>query len=97
MYNEKICVDQSIRLLKEVNRRLMYRSKSWEGKKSALAGNRTRVARVASEHSTTEPPVLIINLIQSYLGDYPREEKLDLAFRSTAPRSRCASLESTSK
>ena len=27
-------------------------------KKSALAGNRTRVARVASEHSTTEPPVL---------------------------------------
>ena len=27
-------------------------------KKRALAGNRTRVARVASEHSTTEPPVL---------------------------------------
>ena len=27
-------------------------------KKDALAGNRTRVARVASEHSTTEPPVL---------------------------------------
>jgi hypothetical protein len=31
-------------------------------KKSALAGNRTRVARVASEHSTTEPPVLDISL-----------------------------------
>ncbi len=29
-------------------------------KKNALAGNRTRVARVASEHSTTEPPVLIL-------------------------------------
>jgi hypothetical protein len=26
--------------------------------KSALAGNRTRVARVAGEHSTTEPPML---------------------------------------
>ena len=29
-------------------------------KKRALAGNRTRVARVASEHSTTEPPVLVV-------------------------------------
>jgi hypothetical protein len=28
------------------------------GKKNALAGNRTRAARVAGEHSTTEPPVL---------------------------------------
>ncbi len=27
-------------------------------KKNALAGNRTRAARVAGEHSTTEPPVL---------------------------------------
>jgi hypothetical protein len=27
--------------------------------KSALAGNRTRAARVAGEHSTTEPPVLL--------------------------------------
>jgi hypothetical protein len=27
-------------------------------KKDALAGNRTRAARVAGEHSTTEPPVL---------------------------------------
>ena len=26
--------------------------------KRALAGNRTRAARVAGEHSTTEPPVL---------------------------------------
>ncbi len=26
--------------------------------KNALAGNRTRAARVAGEHSTTEPPVL---------------------------------------
>ena len=26
----------------------------------ALAGNRTRAARVAGEHSTTEPPVLIL-------------------------------------
>jgi hypothetical protein len=28
--------------------------------KNALAGNRTRAARVAGEHSTTEPPVLVI-------------------------------------
>jgi hypothetical protein len=28
-------------------------------KKNALAGNRTRAARVAGEHSTTEPPVLV--------------------------------------
>ena len=27
----------------------------------ALAGNRTRVARVAGEHSTTEPPMLDSN------------------------------------
>ena len=26
---------------------------------TALAGNRTRVARVAGEHSTTEPPMLL--------------------------------------
>ena len=30
--------------------------------KNALAGNRTRAARVAGEHSTTEPPVLVICL-----------------------------------
>jgi len=29
------------------------------GEKNALAGNRTRAARVAGEHSTTEPPVLL--------------------------------------
>ncbi len=29
------------------------------GKRNALAGNRTRAARVAGEHSTTEPPVLL--------------------------------------
>ena len=28
-------------------------------KKDASAGNRTRAARVAGEHSTTEPPMLI--------------------------------------
>jgi hypothetical protein len=28
--------------------------------KNALAGNRTRAARVAGEHSTTEPPVLLL-------------------------------------
>ena len=28
--------------------------------KDALAGNRTRAARVAGEHSTTEPPVLAL-------------------------------------
>ena len=28
-------------------------------KKSATAGNRTRAARVAGEHSTTEPPMLM--------------------------------------
>jgi hypothetical protein len=38
-------------------------------KKNALAGNRTRAARVAGEHSTTEPPVLRIfkDLIAAYL------------------------------
>jgi hypothetical protein len=30
-----------------------------KAKKNALAGNRTRAARVAGEHSTTEPPVLL--------------------------------------
>ena len=39
-----------------------YRRKKEKKKTSALAGNRTRVARVASEHSTTEPPVLVIGL-----------------------------------
>jgi hypothetical protein len=34
------------------------RKKISEAKKNALAGNRTRAARVAGEHSTTEPPVL---------------------------------------
>ena len=34
-------------------------------RKNALAGNRTRVARVASEHSTTEPPVLGTNSIEN--------------------------------
>ena len=29
-------------------------------KNNALAGNRTRAARVAGEHSTTEPPVLLV-------------------------------------
>ena len=28
-------------------------------KESASAGNRTRAARVAGEHSTTEPPMLV--------------------------------------
>jgi hypothetical protein len=32
-------------------------------KKSALAGNRTRAARVAGEHSTTEPPVLSFTIV----------------------------------
>ncbi len=32
-----------------------------EFSKNALAGNRTRAARVAGEHSTTEPPVLVIS------------------------------------
>ena len=34
-----------------------------KGKKSnALAGNRTRASRVAGENSTTEPPVLRIQM-----------------------------------
>jgi hypothetical protein len=40
-------------------------------KKRALAGNRTRVARVASEHSTTEPPVLVILRSESSAYDNP--------------------------
>ena len=35
------------------------RKKNYESKSDALAGNRTRAARVAGEHSTTEPPVLM--------------------------------------
>ena len=35
--------------------------------KNALAGNRTRAARVAGEHSTTEPPVLSYRLLSSFL------------------------------
>ena len=30
----------------------------WTAKRCASAGNRTRAARVAGEHSTTEPPML---------------------------------------
>ena len=36
-------------------------------KKVALAGNRTPVSRVAGENSTTEPPMLHIN-VQAVLG-----------------------------
>ena len=43
------------------------RAKKAKKRQSALAGNRTRVARVASEHSTTEPPVLI-NCFTFFLG-----------------------------
>jgi hypothetical protein len=34
--------------------------------KNALAGNRTRAARVAGEHSTTEPPVLVIDFNKKF-------------------------------
>ena len=33
----------------------------------ASAGNRTRAARVAGEHSTTEPPMLIHKLRLTYI------------------------------
>jgi len=33
--------------------------------KDASAGNRTRAARVAGEHSTTEPPMRILTVINS--------------------------------
>jgi hypothetical protein len=39
-------------------------------KKSALAGNRTRAARVAGEHSTTEPPVLLCLEVFSFSGTF---------------------------
>ena len=59
----------------EDNRGLRTRTK-----KRALAGNRTRVARVASEHSTTEPPVLIIRWLLTDL-DYPsRVQRLGEVF-----------------
>ena len=48
-----------------------------QGKKSALAGNRTRVARVASEHSTTEPPVLVIHWCGSAFWSTPHENMVD--------------------
>ena len=35
--------------------------------KSALAGNRTRVARVAGEHSATEPPMLRLLIFAAVL------------------------------
>uniref|UniRef100_A0A2H1WDW9 SFRICE_022243 n=1 Tax=Spodoptera frugiperda TaxID=7108 RepID=A0A2H1WDW9_SPOFR len=34
--------------------------KKYEAKRDASAGNRTRAARVAGEHSTTEPPMLVV-------------------------------------
>ncbi len=51
------------RLVLNTNRYVSNRRREEKKKKSALAGNRTRVARVASEHSTTEPPVLILSII----------------------------------
>ena len=36
-------------------------------KKCASAGNRTRAARVAGEHSTTEPPMLTYTFCESRL------------------------------
>ena len=48
----------SLRARRKVANTSRYVSTERE-KKSAPAGNRTRVARVASEHSTTEPPVLV--------------------------------------
>ena len=35
-----------------------YGDKNFERKKNASSGNRTRAARVAGEHSTTEPRML---------------------------------------
>ena len=39
-----------------------YADPDYHTTKNALAGNRTRAARVAGEHSTTEPPVLFVNV-----------------------------------
>lgn len=41
--------------------------KNLEKNKVASAGNRTRAARVAGEHSTTEPPMLVVDV--EYLPD----------------------------
>ena len=49
-------------ILKPRDNRSKEDGRGGKKRESALAGNRTRVARVASEHSTTEPPVLVIGL-----------------------------------
>ena len=46
-------------ILKHVKDIMFYIKKKSSRTKNALAGNRTRAARVAGEHSTTEPPVLV--------------------------------------
>jgi hypothetical protein len=43
-----------------INIKLLHFSKI-KKKETASAGNRTRAARVAGEHSTTEPPMLVKN------------------------------------
>ena len=46
----RLCANMSSNQLKTFER---------DEKRNASAGNRTRAARVAGEHSTTEPPMLI--------------------------------------
>ena len=49
-------------------------------KKIASAGNRTRAARVAGEHSTTEPPMLLRNIATGIEG-FEKKSLMMLLFR----------------
>ena len=53
-------LDVDLRFMKQSDsgRRPQSREKGCQMQKIASAGNRTRAARVAGEHSTTEPPML---------------------------------------
>ena len=47
-------------------------------KNFASAGNRTRAARVAGEHSTTEPPMLLLNLLIQKITSGKHDTRLSL-------------------
>ena len=63
-----------------VNRNFFLKKKKEKLKsKFASAGNRTRAARVAGEHSTTEPPMLLKGML-SLLNLLPTIILKDLIF-----------------
>ena len=47
-------------LMSDFTHKCLIFEKTLKKKRNASAGNRTRAARVAGEHSTTEPPMLMI-------------------------------------